>query len=116
MTDLMRPTLGPTARTVAIAPIGRSGPPEILDSAATIARRTIQLADPFEDMGAMLIRDLALRVYEQAGDGAATSVVLAQALVRGAAQCVAVGCGPVALRQGIEQGLDVVRAELRRLS
>jgi chaperonin GroEL len=116
MTDLIRPTLGPTARTVAIAPVHGSGPPEILDSAATIARRTIQLADPFEDMGAMLIRDLALRVFEQVGDGAATSVILARAVVRGAAHCVAAGCSPVLLRRGVERGLAVARAELERRS
>ena len=50
----------------------------ILDSAATIARRTIQLADPFEDMGGMLIRHLAWRVFEQEGDGSATAAVLRQ--------------------------------------
>jgi chaperonin GroEL len=114
MTGLMRPTLGPTARTVAIAPIGDSGPPEILDSAATIARRTIQLADPFEDMGAMLVRDLALRVSEQVGDGAATAAVLATDLVRVAARCVAAGHSPVALRKGIEDALDEAKSELQR--
>jgi chaperonin GroEL len=112
MTDLMRPTLGPTAGTVAIAPIGSAGPPEVLDSAATIARRTIQLADPFEDMGAMLVRDLALRVSDRVGDGAATAAVLARALVRGAARCVAGGCSPVSLRQGIERGRDIASAQL----
>jgi chaperonin GroEL len=116
MNDLIRPTLGPTARTVAIAPARSGGPPEILDSAATIARRTIQLADPFEDMGAMLMRDLALRVFEQTGDGVATSVVLARALVRGAVRCVAAGCSPVLIRQGAERGLAAARTELRALS
>jgi chaperonin GroEL len=114
MAGLMRPTLGPAARTVAIAPIGDSGVPEILDSAATIARRTIQLADPFEDMGAMLVRDLALRVSEEVGDGAATAAILATEVVRAAARCVAAGYSPVSLRQGIERGLEVARAELER--
>src|SRR6185295_11811431 len=50
MTALLRPTLGPLARTVAVAPFSRSQPPEILDSGATIARRTVELADPFENM------------------------------------------------------------------
>jgi chaperonin GroEL len=114
MAALMRPTLGPVPRTVAIAPVGDSGPPEILDSAATIARRTLQLADPFEDMGAMIIRHLALRVFEQVGDGAATAAVLACALVREAMPCLAAGCSQAALRRGIERGLDIVRVELRR--
>src|SRR5690242_20138958 len=69
MTALLRPTLGPLARTVAVAPFSRSQPPEILDSGATIARRTIELADPFENMGAMLVRHLAWRVFERVGDG-----------------------------------------------
>ncbi|MBV9324571.1 MAG: chaperonin GroEL [Chloroflexi bacterium] len=114
MTDLMRPTIGPVGRTVAIAPIGNNGPPEILDNAATIARRTIQLADPYEDMGAMLVRDLALRVSEQVGDGGATAAVLAHSLVRAAARCAAAGCSPVLLRHGIERGLQVARSALER--
>ena len=64
MTALLRPTLGPLPRTVAVAPILGNDPPEILDSAATIARRTIQLRDPFEDMGAMLVRHLVEQVFE----------------------------------------------------
>ena len=72
MTGLLRPTLGPLPRTVAIGRLsGLSQGPEILDSGAVIARRTLQLADPFEDMGAMLIRHLAWRVHERAGDGSA---------------------------------------------
>src|SRR5262245_3609590 len=114
MTALMSPTLGPIARTVAIAPIGDKGPPEILDSAAIIARRTLQLADPFEDMGAMIIRHLALRVSEQTGDGAATAAILANALVRAAQPCLAAGSNPVALRRGMERGLEIACAELRR--
>ena len=114
MTALLRPTLGPVARTVAVAPVSGKGPPEILDSAATIARRTIQLADPFEDMGAMIVRHLAWRVFEQAGDGAATAAVLAQALAREATRYVAAGGSPAPIKQGIERGLSVAREELRR--
>src|SRR5207302_2932314 len=104
MTRLLRPTLGPLPRTVAISPIVGSQPPEILDSAAVIARRTIQLADPFEDMGGMLVRHLMWRVFERTGDGTATAGVLACALVRQAARYVAGGAQPVALRRGIELG------------
>jgi chaperonin GroEL len=114
MTALMSPTLGPTPRTVAIAPIGDNGPPEILDSAAIIARRTLQLADPFEDMGAMIIRHMALRVAEQTGDGAATTAILATSLVRASLPCLTAGYNLVALRRGIERGLEIARAELHR--
>src|SRR5262245_56719205 len=67
MAGLVAPTLGPVARTVAIAPILGSAPPEVLDTAETIARRTIELADPFENAGAMMVRDLILRVAESVG-------------------------------------------------
>src|SRR4051812_18301301 len=73
MAALLRPTLGPVGRTVAVARIVGQEPPEILDSAATIARRMIQLADPFEDVGAMLLRHLVGQVHERVGDGTATA-------------------------------------------
>src|SRR4051794_1108559 len=82
MTGLIRPTLGPLARTVAIGRLVGNDPPEILDSGATIARRTLQLADPFEDMGGMLIRHVAWRTHELVGDGSATAAVLAESMIR----------------------------------
>jgi chaperonin GroEL len=115
MTSLLRPTLGPLPRTVAIDRLVGSGsqPPEILDSAATIARRTIQLADPFEDMGGMLIRHLAWRVFEREGDGAATAAVLTQSLVHAGARYIAAGGDPVLVRRGMELGLAVAVLALR---
>jgi len=115
MTRLLRPTLGPLPRTVAIARIVSSQqPPEILDSAAVIARRTIQLSDPFEDMGGMLIRHLVWRVFDQVGDGTATAAVLAQSLVHAGAKYIAAGGDPVSVRRGMQLGLPVVQSELRR--
>ena len=114
MTSLVRPTLGPVARTVAIQRLVGSQPPEILDSAATIVRRTIQLADPFEDMGGMLIRHLVWRVFEREGDGGATAAVLTQSLVHAGTRYVAAGGNPVLIRRGMERGLAVAVAELRR--
>jgi chaperonin GroEL len=114
MAALLRPTLGPLPRSVAIARLAGSSPPEVLDSAATIARRTLQLADPFANMGAMIVRHLAWRVFEQAGDGAATAAVLAQALLHEAARYLAGGANPVGLERGIRRGLPLVVAELRR--
>src|SRR5439155_1566661 len=81
MAHLIRVTLGPRARTVAIQPIvGSSRPPEFLDDGATIARRTLQLARPFEDMGAMIIGQLARNMCHTTGDGPATAVVIAQSV------------------------------------
>jgi chaperonin GroEL len=114
MTSLLRPTLGPTPRTVAIDRLVGSDPPEILDSAGIIARRTLQLPDPFEDMGAMLIRHLAWRVFEREGDGAATAAVLTQSLVHAGVRYLAAGGNPVLVRRGMERGLAVAVDALRR--
>jgi chaperonin GroEL len=114
MAALLRPTLGPVARTVAIGRMIGSDPPEILDSGATIARRTHQLADPFEDMGAMLIRHAAWRTHDRVGDGSATAAVLAQALLRSGLGYLAAGGNPVAVRRGLEHALAAALCELER--
>jgi chaperonin GroEL len=114
MTSLVRPTLGPLPRTVAIDPIVGSRPPEVLDSAAVIARRTLQLRDPFEDMGGMLIRHLVWRVYDQVGDGAATAAVLAESLTRAGVRYIAAGGNPIPIRRGMQGGLEVAVAALQR--
>lgn len=114
MTGLLRPTLGPAARTVAIDRIVGSDPPEVLDSAATIARRTIQLEYPFEDMGAMIVRQLVWKVFEAVGDGAATAAVLAQGVMHQATKYVAAGGNPMIVKRGIERGLMLALEELRR--
>jgi chaperonin GroEL len=114
MANLLRPTLGPAARTVAINRIVGSDPPEILDNAATIARRTIQLEHPFEDMGGMIVRQMVWKVFEEAGDGSATAAVLAQGLMHEAARYVAAGGNPMMVKRGIERGLSVALAELRK--
>jgi chaperonin GroEL len=119
MTRLLRVTLGPRARTVAMAPLVGQRPPEILDSAAVIARRMTGVGDPFEDMGAMIVRHLAWRVFERVGDGVATAAVLTQAIVERAATYVAAGGSPVPIKRGIELGLDAaltaLRSEVRRV-
>jgi chaperonin GroEL len=114
MTALLRPTLGPIARTVAIGRVTGTDPPEVLDSGATIARRTNQLADPFEDMGAMLIRHAAWRTHDRVGDGSATAAVLAHAVLKSGLKCMAAGGNPVALRRGLECALTVATAQLER--
>lgn len=111
---LVQPTLGPLARTVAVASVVRGAPPEILDSGAFVARRVIELADPFENTGAMLVRHVAWRVYEQVGDGVATAVALAVALLEQSFRYVETGGDVVALRRGVARGLVAAQAELRR--
>ncbi|TME92155.1 MAG: hypothetical protein E6I52_25850 [Chloroflexi bacterium] len=106
MARLLRPTLGPLPRTVAIDRItSTSRGPEILDSGAAIARRTIQLADPFENMGAMLLRHVAWRVFERAGDGTTTAAVLAQSLMHAGVRYIAAGGNPVFVGRGMQRGL-----------
>lgn len=114
MTALLRPTLGPVARTVAIAGATGSSAPEVLDSAATIARRTIQLSEPFEDMGAMIVRQLAWTVFKDVGDGSATAAVLCQEIMHAASPYVATGGSPTLIKLGFEQGLRVATDEVRR--
>lgn len=115
MSRLIRVTLGPRARTVAINPIvGTNRPPEILDDGATIARRTLQIANPFEDMGAMLIRGLACKIGDTTGDGSATAVVIAQSVLDASIRYVAAGGNPMFVKRGLEKALQVALAELDR--
>jgi chaperonin GroEL len=115
MAHLIRVTLGPRARTVAIAPIvGTNKPPEILDDGATIARRTLQLPDPFEDMGAMIIRQLACKIGDKTGDGSTTGVVIAQSILDESIRYVAAGGNPMFVKRGIERALAVALEELDR--
>jgi chaperonin GroEL len=116
MAALVASTLGPVARTVAIAPILGSEAPEVLDTAETIARRTIELADPFENAGAMMLRDMILRVAERVGDGGATSAVLVQALLRDGGRLLAGGLDVVALCEGLRDGLQIALADLEARS
>lgn len=112
MAALVMPTLGPLARLVVIAGQFPRDTPEVLDHAATILRRTIQTDDPFADMGAMLIRQLAWLVFRRVGDGSATAVTLAHALIHEAAVAIAAGADPNAMRRGITAGLAAARAAL----
>lgn len=117
MSRLVAVTLGPRARTVAVQPIvGTNKPPEILDDGATIARRTLELPDPFEDMGAMIIRGLACKIGDTTGDGSATAVVIAQYLLDASIRYVAAGGNPMLVKRGIEKALVVALAELDRQS
>jgi chaperonin GroEL len=106
MAGLVAPTLGPIAGTVAIDSLV-SQTPEVLDSGATIARRTIQLADPFEDMGGMLVRDLLRQVFERVGDGTATTAVLTRALVHGVERYLTAGGNARQVERELRCALEV---------
>jgi chaperonin GroEL len=116
LADLVRPTRGPTPRCVAIATALPDHPPEILDDAATIVRRIIQIPNPYVDMGAMLLRHTLWKTHEAVGDGTATTAVLFQGLLRRAAPYIAAGGNPLALKRGLERGLAVALAALKQQS
>jgi chaperonin GroEL len=117
LANLIRPTLGPLPRWVALERVAsRKDPPELLDDGATIARRFLALPDANESTGAMLLRHTLWRVYEKVADGTATTAVLFQAIVREATRYIAAGYNAPRLRVGIEQGLAVVRQNLRQMA
>lgn len=106
----VRATLGPSGRHVVIdhAP----GPPVITDDGATIARE-ITLRDSSENLGAQLMREVAAKTQETAGDGTTTACVLAQFIAREGLRVVAAGANPVRVRLGLERAVDAVAADLK---
>ena len=106
-------TLGPRGRTVILD--SEFGPPQIVNSGVLVAR-SIELPDRFENMGAQLLREVASRTSEMAGDGTTTATVLAHAMIQEGLRYLAGGMNPMDLRRGIEQGVEAVVAELGRLA
>ncbi len=106
--NAVRPTLGPTPHIVAMDRVFNtsSRPPELLDDAATIARRMIEIPGVFVNPGAMLVRHVLWSVYEQVGDGSATAAVIMQALVKEGVRLSAAGWNTMPMRRGIERGLE----------
>ncbi len=101
--DAVRPTLGPLPRVVGIEQTPRTRTPELLDDAAAIARRVIEVDGPARDVGAMMARHALWRMHELCGDFAATTAVLIAALVESAKAAIAAGAHPASLRRGMEQ-------------
>jgi len=116
MANVLRVTLGPSARAVVMAPIISTRSPELLTDSATIARRIIEFPDPYENMGAMLIRHMAWRMREKTGSGAATAAVIAQALLQEANYQTAAGANVMMMKRGMEQGLEVAYEQLKSLA
>src|SRR5918911_748108 len=117
MARLVRPTLGPVHRNVAIAPIvGTDKSPELLDDAGTILRRVIEMPDKYENMGAMLMRHLAWKIKEEVGDGTATAIVIAQQILTETTRYVEAGGNAMFIARGIEQGLAAALKALEQQS
>jgi chaperonin GroEL len=113
LANAVRVTLGPRGRNVVLHRYGES--PRFTKDGVTVALE-IEVADPFENIGAELVRQVASKTAATAGDGTTTAIVLAQALCREGLKLVAAGHHPMGLKQGLEQALAVAKAELLRLS
>jgi chaperonin GroEL len=113
LAGVVRVTLGPRGRNVVIDR-GR-GAPTITNDGLTIARE-IELQDPFENMGVQMVKEVALRTGEVAGDGTTTATVLAHSLVSDGLRAVAAGHNPMAVKRGIDRAVASVVAELRQQS
>ena len=113
LANAVKVTLGPKGRNVLLQQ--SYGPPVIANSGVVVAK-AIELSDPFENMGAQLVREVASKTSEVAGDGTTTATVLAQAIVNEGMKVVAAGMNPMDLRRGIDQAVAAAVAELKRIS
>jgi chaperonin GroEL len=111
LADTIKVTLGPKGRNVVLERL--TGAPTITNDGVSIARE-IELADPFENMGAQLVREVADKTSDLTGDGTTTATVLAQAIVREGMKKIDAGANPMLLRHGIEEAVEHVVADLRR--
>jgi chaperonin GroEL len=113
LADAIRITLGPKGRNVVLEK--KFGAPQIINDGVTIAKE-VELEDPFENAGAQLMREVASKTNDVAGDGTTTATVLAQAMIREGLRNVAAGANPVALKRGIEKTVDALVAEIESIA
>src|SRR5579871_5146195 len=113
LADAVKVTLGPKGRNVVLDK--KFGAPTITNDGVTIARE-IDLPDSFENMGAQLIKEVATKTNDVAGDGTTTATVLAQAIITEGLKNLAAGANPMIMRRGIEKGVEAVIAEIKALS
>jgi chaperonin GroEL len=113
LADAVKVTLGPKGRNVVLDK--KFGSPLITKDGVTVAKE-VDLKDPLENLGARMVREVASKTSDVAGDGTTTATVLAQALFREGIKNVAAGANPTQLKAGIDQAVEVVVAELKKLS
>ncbi|OFV80193.1 MAG: chaperonin GroL [Acidobacteria bacterium RBG_16_64_8] len=113
LADAVKITLGPKGRYVVLDK--KFGSPTITNDGVTIARE-IELEDVFENQGAQLVREVATKTNDIAGDGTTTATLLAQAIVREGLKNVAAGANPMAIKRGIERAVDVAVEEIKKMS
>src|SRR3990167_8227657 len=113
LADAVGSTLGPKGKNVAINEA--YGPPRIIHDGLGVAKR-IELFDEFEDMGASLLREAAIKTNDVAGDGTTTATIIAQALVSKGLEDIQAGINPMTLKSEIEEAKEIVLKELKKLS
>ncbi|MGE0688326.1 MAG: chaperonin GroEL, partial [Dehalococcoidia bacterium] len=113
LADALRVTLGPRGRKVVLD--RKYGTPAVVDDGVSIAKE-IELADPFENMGAQLAKEISSKTNDVAGDGTTTATVLGAAIVREGLKNVAAGANPMGLKKGIEMGVEAALDQLRSIA
>src|SRR5213082_1569197 len=113
LAEAVKITLGPKGRNAVIEK--KFGAPVITKDGVTVAKE-IELQDPLENMGAQMVREVASKTSDVAGDGTTTATVLAQAIFREGVRTVAAGASPMALKRGIDKAVEVAVGEIKRLS
>jgi chaperonin GroEL len=113
LANAVKVTLGPKGRNVLLDK--SYGAPRITKDGVTVAKE-IELSDRFENMGAQMVKEVASKTSDQAGDGTTTATVLAQAIVRGGSKAVAAGLNPMDLKRGIDMAVEAVVNEIKKVS
>src|SRR5881397_2623851 len=113
LTNAVKVTLGPKGRNVVIDK--KFGNPTITKDGVTVAKE-IELEDEIENMGAQMVKEVATKTSDIAGDGTTTATVLAQAIFREGLKSVTAGANPMSLKRGIDQAVELVVEELKRIS
>ncbi len=113
LANTVKGTLGPRGRNVLLEK--SFGAPKITKDGVTVAKE-IELEDKFENMGAQMVKEVASKTSDVAGDGTTTATILAQAIYREGSKQVAAGSNPMAIKRGIEKAVDIVVGELRKIS
>ncbi len=113
LADAVKVTLGPKGRNVVLEK--KFGGPTITKDGVTVAKE-VELKDPLENMGASMVREVASKTSDVAGDGTTTATVLAQAIYREGVKAVAAGANPMELKAGIERAVEAVVAEVKKMS
>jgi chaperonin GroEL len=113
LTNAIRVTLGPRGRPVALDK--KWGAPSVLNDGVSIAKE-IDLPDPFENMGVQLVKQAATKTNDQCGDGTSTSTIIAQAIISEGFKNIAAGADAMALKHGVEKGVEAIVGELKKMS